>query len=313
MDPNTREPYAPFNSRGSDYSHSTMTETAPRQTGDRTSFVASPLAFFGVTFLITWSFWLAAIALGISLDSGVGAVLLLAGLAGPGVAGIGFTYLVYDEAGRRDFWERLRETSRISLKWFAVILLLPAVMSLVGAAVDLLLGGTGATWSEGVRGFAASPLALLPALFFATLPPFVEELGWRGYVLDRMQAKWSALTAGVLLGVVWALWHLPLFFVDGTYQAGLGVGTLEFWSFMVGVVGLSGVFSWVFNNTSRSILAIIVLHGMVNFTGEIIALTPRADAIATVSWLGLVVVLAVVLGSKTLSRSKDVPRPPQAV
>ena len=290
-----------------------MVETTTINTGKTTSLVASPVTFFGATYLLTWPFWLAAIVLGSSLDSAAGAVLLLAGLAGPGIAGVGFTYLVYGERGRADYWRRLTNVSRIGLKWFAVILLLPFVMSLVGAAVDILLGGTGATWSEGVLGFAVSPLAILPAIFFATLPPFVEELGWRGYVLDRLQMQLSALTAGVLLGVVWAVWHLPLFFVDGTYQAGLGVGTLEFWSFMIGVVGLSGVFTWVFNNTRRSILAIIVLHGMVNFTGEIIALTPRADAIATVSWIGLVVVLALIWGSQTLTASGDVPHPPSEV
>ncbi|KAB1187932.1 MULTISPECIES: CPBP family intramembrane glutamic endopeptidase [Haloferax] len=290
-----------------------MVETAKVQPGVTTSFVTSPLAFFGVTYLITWSFWVAAIALGISFESAEGLVLLLAGLAGPGIAGIGFTYLVYDERGRKDYWRRLTDVSRIGLKWFAVILFLPLVMSLVGAAVDLFLGGTGATWSEGVLGFAVSPLAILPAVFFATLPPFIEELGWRGYVLDRLQMQWSALTASLILGVVWAVWHLPLFFVEGTYQAGLGVGTLEFWSFMIGVVGLTGVFTWVFNNTTRSILAIIILHGMVNFTGEIIALTPRADAIATVSWVVLVGVLAVVWGSQTLTSSDEVPQPPPVV
>ncbi|MFC7174994.1 type II CAAX prenyl endopeptidase Rce1 family protein [Haloplanus litoreus] len=53
------------------------------------------------------------------------------------------------------------------------------------------------------------PLAILPALFFATLPPILEELGWRGYALDRLQLKWSVLSASLILGVVWALWHLP--------------------------------------------------------------------------------------------------------
>ncbi|WP_416840834.1 CPBP family intramembrane glutamic endopeptidase [Haloferax sp. DFSO52] len=287
-----------------------MVETAKVQPRVTSSFVTSPLAFFGVTYLITWTFWVAAIALGISFESAEGLVLLLAGLAGPGIAGIGFTYLVYDERGRTDYWRRLTDVSRIGLKWFVVILFLPLAISLVGAAVDILLGGTGATWSEGVRGFAVSPLAILPAVFFATLPPFIEELGWRGYVLDRLQLQWSALTASLILGLVWAVWHLPLFFVEGTYQAGLGVGTLEFWSFMIGVVGLTGVFTWVFNNTTRSILAIIILHGMVNFTGEIIALTPRADAIATVSWVVFVGVLAVVWGSQTMTSSDEVPRPP---
>ena len=55
---------------------------------------------------------------------------------------------------------------------------------------------------------------------------FIEELGWRGYVLDRLQEKRSALVSSLILGVVWSLWHLPLFFVQGSYQAGLGVGTL---------------------------------------------------------------------------------------
>jgi hypothetical protein len=108
-------------------------------------------------------------------------------------------------------------------------------------------------------------------LFFATLPPILEELGWRGYALDRLQLEWSALSASVILGVVWALWHLPLFFIEGSYQHdSVGFATTGFWLFMAGIVALSAVFTWIYNNTERSITGIIVLHGWVNFTAEII-------------------------------------------
>jgi len=73
----------------------------------------------------TWAFWLAAIALGVRFDSAVGLVLLLVGLAVPGVSGIVFIYLVYDERGQADFWNRVVNLRRVGLRWLAVILLVP--------------------------------------------------------------------------------------------------------------------------------------------------------------------------------------------
>jgi len=150
----------------------------------------------------TWLFWLPAIALGLRFDSAVGLVLLLVGLAVPGVAGIAFVYLVYDERGRSDFWNRVVNPRRVGLRWLVVILLVPLGISVLAGLADLLLGGAGLAWGEGVTEFGVNPLAILPALFFATLPPILEELGWRGYALDRLQLKWSALSASLILGVV---------------------------------------------------------------------------------------------------------------
>ena len=149
---------------------------------------------------------------------------------------------------------------------------------------------------------AVNPFGLVMSAIFATLIPFIEELGWRGYVLDRLQATRTALRATLILGVVWSLWHLPLFFVEGTYQAGLGVGTLEFWLFMIGIVPLSVAFTWVYNNTRRSILAIILFHGMVNFTGELIAITERADTILILLWVIVAIGITALWGSNTFTR-----------
>jgi membrane protease YdiL (CAAX protease family) len=256
----------------------------------------------------TWVFWLAAIALGVRFDSATGLVLLLVGLAVPGVAGIVFLYLVYDERGRSDFWNRVISPRRVGLRWLVVILLVPLGIAVLAGVVDLLLGGTGPTWGEGVTEFGVSPLAILPALFFATLPPILEELGWRGYALDRLQLKWSALSAGVILGVVWALWHLPLFFIGGTHQHDVvGFATMGFWLFMAGTVALSVAITWVYNNTERSILGIIVLHGWVNFTAETIVVP---DPIYYGLWFVLAGAIIAIWGAKTMTAADEVPHPP---
>ncbi|RKD89000.1 CPBP family intramembrane glutamic endopeptidase [Halopiger aswanensis] len=287
-----------------------MNETSHPRIRKPTVSVASPLLFFAVTFAITWSFWLGAIVFGLRFDSAAGFVVLLAGLFGPGIAGIGFTYLVYDERGRRDYWDRVRDVRRIGGPWALVILFLTLVLTVIAAGLDILLGGAGATWGDAVAGVASSPLSILPAMFFATLPPLLEELGWRGYVLDRLQLTWSALGASLLLGIVWSVWHLPLFFVEGSYQHGLGVGTAAFWLFTIGIVPLSVAFTWLYNNTSRSILAVILFHGMVNFTSELVAVTQRADAFTILLWIALAVALTAVWGPKTLRGVDAVPRPP---
>ncbi|MFD1646000.1 CPBP family intramembrane glutamic endopeptidase [Haloarchaeobius litoreus] len=286
-------------------------EEIPRSTADSTSSPAgNPWLFFAVTYAITWGFWLAAIALGLRFDSAAGLGVLLAGLTGPGIAGIGFVYLVYDEPGRTDFWNRLTQVRRIGVRWALVILLVPVVVTIVAAVVALVSGDVGATLGAGVQEFAVNPLAILPSLFFATLPPLLEELGWRGYALDRLQLNWSALSASLILGVVWAVWHLPLFFVGGSFQAeSVGFGTPGFWLFMVGVVALSVAFTWVYNHTARSILAIILFHGWVNFVSEAIEV---GDVFYYGHWVLLAVLVTAIWGAKTLTSADEVPRPPHS-
>lgn len=269
-----------------------------------TSNLSSPWIYFAATFAWTWSLWILALLLGLSMDTAAGFAMLLLGVLGPMVTGIGFTYLTYGQEGRRDYWRRVVDFKRIGVRWYLVILLFAPILNVLAALLDMLLGGIGATWGDAALNFVVAPLSIIPSILFATLIPFVEELGWRGYSLDRLQAKWSALVSTLILGSVWSLWHLPLFFVEGTYQANLGVGTLEFWVFMIGVVALSFPFTWIYNNTRRSTLAVILFHAMVNFTGEVIAITERADVIATTLWIVAAVGIVVLWGSKTFTREK---------
>ena len=268
------------------------------------SKLSSPWIYFAVTFAWTWFFWIIAILLRVGSDTAPGVVLQLLGVIGPMVTGIAFTYLTRDTEGRRDYWSRIIDPRRIGIGWLLVTILIAPALCVLGALLDILLGGAGATWGEAALRFSSQPLAIIPSILFASLIPFIEELGWRGYVLDRMQSKWNALVSSLILGVVWSLWHLPLFFIEGSYQQGLGIGTLAFWMFFLGIVPLTVTFTWIYNNTHRSTLAVILLHSMVNFSGELIALTERADAFWMLWWLVAAIVITAIWGLKTLTRDK---------
>jgi membrane protease YdiL (CAAX protease family) len=266
--------------------------------------LANPWIYFTATFLWTWLFWGIAIVTKASMESGEGIGLLLLGVAGPMVTGITFTYLTRDKAGRRDYWKRVIDFKRIGIKWFLVIFLFVPAMHLLAALLDVIFGGGGTTWGEAALGVVENPLSIIASILFASLIPFIEELGWRGYVLDRLQEQHNALISSLILGVVWSLWHLPMFFIEGSYQAGLGIGTLEFWLFFLSIVPLTFVFTWIFNNTNRSTLAVILFHAMVNFTGELILLSKNADTIYSLLWFVVAIGITVIWGPQTFTRKQ---------
>ena len=267
--------------------------------------LANPWIYFVATFVWTWSFWGLAILTGASMESGQGVALLLLGVTGPMVTGITFVYLTRDKEGRRDYWNRIINFKSISSKWYLVIFLFVPALHLLSALLDVLIGGGGTTWGEAALGMVSNPLSLIASILFASLIPFIEELGWRGYVLDRLQEKQSALTSSLSLGVLWSVWHLPMFFIEGSYQAGLGIGTLEFWMFFLSIVPLTFVFTWIYNNTKRSTLAVILFHAMVNFTGELIALSKNADTIYSLSWFVVAIAITAIWGTQAFTGKKE--------
>jgi len=264
--------------------------------------LASPWIYFVATFVWTWLFWGVAIVTGATVETAAGGILMLLGVIGPMVTGIAFTYLTRDKGGRRDYWKRVIDFKRIPGKWYLVIFLFVPILNILAVFVDVVAGGTGATWGEAARNVLIDPSSIVLSILFSSLIPFIEELGWRGYVLDRLQEKRNALASSLILGVVWSIWHLPLFFVAGTYQAGLGVGTLAFWLFIFGVLPLSLPFTWVYNNTNRSTLAVILFHSMINFTGEVIALSEQGETYSIALWFVAAIGITVIWGAKTFTR-----------
>jgi len=237
-----------------------------------------------------WSalFWAASVRLD-ARDDPANSLLFLLGGAGPFIAAVALTQFRETAPTRRDFWLRAFDPLRLRWPWWAAALLLhPAIVAFAFAS-DISLGG-----SLPPLGPQASSLgAVLSLLFFVFwFGPLPEEMGWRGFALDRLQARMNALQASLVLGSVWAMWHVPLFFVPGSFQAGLGLGSLRSWIFLFSMVPLSVLMTWVYNNTDRSTLSAVLIHYSGNLCGALLA---KSDRVAALELLFLCLAAIVVI------------------
>lgn len=259
------------------------------------------LAYFALALGWSWSFWLASTAFG-SQGAATSSPLFLVGGAGPPLAAIVLTRWGESSEIWRDFWLRIVDLRRLRTPWWAVALLLhPAIVALAFAS-DVALGGTAPALDPTARSAAGFAALAFFVFWFGPLP---EEIGWRGFALDRLQARTTALRASLLLGGVWSLWHLPLFFVPGSYQAGLELGSTRSWIFFASMLPLSVLIGWVYDNTRRSTLSAVLVHWSGNLCG---ALFQKSDRVAAFELALLVVAAALVTwiwGPERLTRRPE--------
>lgn len=227
-------------------------------------------AFLVTAFGLSWLCWVPAALSEAGLSSDRVRWLVYAGSFGPGMAGIALVHLTGTERGRSEYWARITQLRRIRFRWLmAMLLLYPLIMS-IAWLLEAAVTGIGPD-TQTARRLLAEPASLVVfTIWVLLLGPLPEELGWRGYALDELQRSWSALNASLILGLVWAIWHLPLFFVRGSYQFKLGFGSMAFWSYAATIVALSVLFACIHNNNGRSTLAAIVFHFVLNFTGSLV-------------------------------------------
>jgi membrane protease YdiL (CAAX protease family) len=266
----------------------------------------NPWIFFIITFFLTWSFWIPAIFIGKDINSlSVMILIVLGGITGKILPPTILPYLTYNKQGWRDYWKRLVDFSRIGLVWWLLTLFLPVLFTLLGIFTAYLLGYALPSFE------ITNPLMIIPyAIFLLIYGPLPEEMGWAGFELDRLQAKYNALLSSLILGVFWALWHLPLFFIDGSYQnSDVILGSLRFWlTFIPGIISLQILQTWIYNNTGRSILTAVIIHFMVNFSGEMLALTDIHEYLRTLWTILFTIIVIFVWGYKTLTGSKNPPK-----
>jgi len=206
---------------------------------------------------------------------------------GPMAASLIVTGLSLGKEGLRDLWKRLTKWSVKPIWW---------LVAFSPLGIYLLVGG--ALWL--VRGQKLNLITLgqvdhLPPLGLAAIPLWIltfgigEETGWRGCALPRLQKNNTALGASLLLWIIWALWHLPLFFYS--YDPSILPGML------VGLLAGTITFTWLYNSTGGSVLMTIIWHGLFNFTTACISCKTGLSA-AVISALVMVWAVAVVIWFK---------------
>lgn len=218
------------------------------------------LTFVLISYLFSWTFWLLSSHVAgsiwfkvaaFSLEIPKTALMTALGDLGPGIAAIIVIADIAGINGLRTFLTKLRPDN---WGWVGLAIVAPPALMIS----ELLFTGltlpelTGAgSWGRWLRLLAVN----LP------LAPLWEELGWRGYLLPRLQSSMTSLAAGTVVGVAWGLWHTPLYIAVRIHNSSFGVFPLCFFFL---ALALSVLFTWVYNVTNASLSVLVLLHASWN-------------------------------------------------
>ena len=240
--------------------------------------------FFALTYAVAWTCFITAVALSgssgsVSALSGLRTPLLLLGTFAPSLAALWLTAREGGRAGTNALLRRLFEW-RVSARWYIFAV---SYMAAIKLAVALLHRAITGSWPR----FGTEPwYVIVAAIVFSTPVQAGEEIGWRGYALPRLAARVGFARASVLLGLIWAFWHLPLFFVPGLDNYGQ-----SFPLFVLEVPALSVAIAWLYAHTHGSLLLTMLMHSAVNQTLGIVpsavanAANPLSLSPSLVAWL----------------------------
>ncbi|MFI6702885.1 lysostaphin resistance A-like protein [Streptomyces sp. NPDC050509] len=276
---------------------------APRQVGGggvqgrRSGLVL----FFAVTFTTSWAFWLIAIALGGSPTSSPTAVPFLLGGFGP-VFGAIAVRVRRTRRGEPVPARTVKFRQGVRLFWVLPLLVLASATVVAGALLAEFLGGTRVSLTEG-KELVSTVGGVVP--FFVSMliaGPLAEEPGWRGTAYPRLRASMGRLQAGLLLGAVWAVWHLPLFFIEGTVQAAFGLISWSGLMFSLSVLPVALLTGYAYERAG--VAAAIAVHLGFNATMAVLTVeSPLTQAYI----LAVQVVLAMTLLATQRDRRTDPP------
>jgi membrane protease YdiL (CAAX protease family) len=266
----------------------------PRTSGEGLRRLQLPL-FFALTFVLSWMIWVpeAAGALGVAgLDLSPESPLNLFAVWGPALSAMILSALLAGRAGLRRLLGPLGRW-RVGAWWYGFALLFPAGVWVLAALADRLLGQT-YELSPPFSQLGPQYAAMVPFFALFAFPSALgEEIGWRGFALPRLQARYNALVSSLILGSVWALWHVP----HDVGQSLLGAPLL---AALIYVFSSSILFSWVYNSTEGSLLLVWLFHGAQTITGYLLPPLPTfTDELLL--WF-LAALVAVIAGPAHLSR-----------
>ena len=207
-----------------------------------------PVLFFVLAYLFTWMFWIPAIF----VPENIGIILMLIGLIAPAVISTIFVLASDSEALKQDLKNKIFGFYKV--KWQNVILAIIVFALIIVASILLsLLFGQSIEQFAFTEDFSFTGVGIAGAFITILVASIIEEVGWKGYCEDSIGDYMNWFWESMIFGVLWSLWHLPLLFIPGTYQAGLMVNPLYVVNFFI-----------------------------VNFMQEKIAMTPETKCVETI-------------------------------
>jgi hypothetical protein len=247
----------------------------------RPSALRDLLAFFAITFAVTWGCWygVAAVSGGTLRLSGAGMPLFYLGVFAPSLVALGLSARRAGPAGARALLGRVFQGPGRA-RWAVFAVGYMAAIKLTVALIHRLATGV---WPS----FGAEAWYLVIAAIPISTPVQAgEEIGWRGFALPRMAGRMGLGPASLVLGVIWAAWHLPLFFIPGADTTGQ-----SFPLYLLQATAVSVAMGWLYGHTRGSLLTVMLLHAAVNNTKDIVpsyvpgATNALAPSTSLTAWL----------------------------
>lgn len=227
------------------------------------------ILFFAITLAWTWICGFIPVILGIT-GTPIGTFIFYFGGGAPSVVGLFIVFLTYSRAERRDYFKRCFSLKYMEWKWPLIVFSIFSIISTVCIYIGVNILGYDMPGMDYIHAIIGNPL-MVPLVILISLVsgPLNEEFGWRGYALDKLIVRLGFLKASLLLGFIWAIWHLAWYFTPGQAQYNLLQDSLFDALMMVPSLMLLSVFvSFVYIKTKRSILAGALVHMFSNLLGS---------------------------------------------
>jgi len=261
----------------------------------------SLLYFFFLTFAITWAMWFPAALTKLSGSASILGPDKVGSFArwAPGIAAIIISAFLAGKHGIGDLFRPLK-IWKVPFSWYLFVLLFQPALFFVSKWIDLSLLGKSYE--------VITPLSTLdidaPFIFIAisviisAIPgAFMEELGWRGFALPRLQKQNNALIASIILGLIWGFWHIPsIIYLEGTDVFNMVLA-------VVNTIAVTILFTWIFNNTQGSLLLVTMFHMSIQYSENFLGVIPSQTP-TILKWLVAIIIL-VAVGANNLSKSSE--------
>lgn len=249
-----------------------------------------PVRFYSICFATSWLFWIIAAIISKNANDNLSNVFMLLGLIAPAITAIITVFTSNCKALKQDLKRKIIGFYRIKPFNIFLAVLVFVVIIVLSIFISTFFGGSWKQFSF-TEDFSFS-VGGTSALLTILLAAIIEEVGWRGYGEDAIASYFSWFTESIVFGFVWALWHLPLFWIEGTYHYGLkelGIGYML--NFLISVVPLGFLTTWVYVKNNRSMLACIIFHLFVNIMQEKMAITPQTKCLETIVVTGVAMII----------------------
>jgi membrane protease YdiL (CAAX protease family) len=219
------------------------------------------MVFIVGTYLVSWTIWLPFVLFGTGTIKALGSF-------GPTIAALMIVGLTKGRKGLKELLARIL-IWKVPLFWYLFSFFSTLIVILLSLGIYRLAGNEVVATNDPSQWYLIVVIFLY-VLFFSVAG---EEIGWRGFLLPRLQQKYTALTASLIIGLIWGFWHLPLFLIPGDFHV-----RIPFLLFVLQDVALSVLLTWLYNNTRKSLLLVHLFHAASNTTIGLLPILPSESS-----------------------------------